>query len=508
MRHQDSWLDRAIMEVAPQWGLRRARARVAAGAVRHYEAATLGRRTENWGRNALDANGITRTSIHRLRELARDLYRNNGWARRGVDVIGNNTIGWGITPSPATGTAKSRAKRASALWKDWAESTTCDVDGRHTFHGLMRLAMRTTVLSGEALAVRRWDRESNALGMQIHVLEPDYIDSFRDGIRSESGGLIIQGIEFDQRGRRVAYWLFDRHPGAIRQPHGYASRRVPVEDVIHVYRVERPGQVRGVSWLAAAIVALEDLGEYEDASLVRQKIAACFSAFVTDNDLGASVGEQDPTNAKLETLEPGMISYLPPGREITFANPPAEGGYDHFTKAQLRRVAASMGVTYEDLTGDYSQSNFSSARMSRISHWANVHDWQWHMIIPQFCDPVWRWAMQAAAIAGEIDQIPRAQWSPPPMPMIEPDREGLAYARLIRAGVLTLPEAVRERGKDFSDHIAEYASGNAELDRLGIWLDSDPRRTSAAGVTQARAGIGDSADEEDGEGASSPSAAS
>jgi capsid protein len=74
------------------------------------------------------------------------------------------------------------------------------------------------------------------------------------------------------------------------------------------------------------------------------------------------------------------------------------------------------------------------------------------------------------------------------MPMLEPDREGLAYTRLIRAGLMTQSEAIREQGHDPASHFAEMAADNATLDKLKIWLDSDPRRTSAAGLTQARPG--------------------
>ena len=496
------WIDRGVMALDPAWGLSRQRARAALSAVRHYEAASLSRRTENWQRNSLDANGTTRTSLARLRDLGRDLYRNNGWARRGVQVICNNTVGWGITAAPAPGTAKGRAKKAAAVWSAWADSTTCDVTGHSTFSGLQRLAIQTAVKSGEALLVRRWSAptDANPLGLQVQLLEADYIDSYRDtlgmgtGTRVEPGNTIVQGVEFDSRGRCVAYWIYEQHPGSIHQAlRGFSSRRVPAEDVRHIFLKERPGQVRGISWLAAAIVALQDLSEYEDAALMRQKIAACFAAFVTDGDpTGGAIGEQDASDPKLETLEPGMISYLPPGREISFAVPPADSQYDNFTKAQLRRVAASLGVTYEDLTGDYPHS-FSASRLARISHWANVYNWQWHVVIPQLCDPVWRWVMQAAVVAGEIDQVPVAQWSPPPMPMVEPDKEGLAYQRLMRAGVMTLPEVVRERGKDFADHVEEIATSNEALDAKGIWLDSDPRKTSAAGLTQERAGAGGSA---------------
>lgn len=492
-------LDRVIAWASPERGLKRARARAAAAAVRHYEAASYGRRTQNWARNSLDANGTTRRSLARLRDLARDLRRNNGWARRGIEVIANNTVGWGITPS-AVDKSRGRAKRAQDAWTAWAESPTCDVDGRADFYGLQRLVLETVVESGEALIVRRWTPGANTLGFQIQVLEPDYLDHYRDQVvlrdktTGQVTGQIIQGVEFDAKGKRVAYWLYKEHPGAQRQVRGYTSDRVSADDVLHVFRTDRAGQVRGITWLAAAIVALETLGEYEDAELMRQKIAACFAVFVTSDGAATPALGSLNSDETIETLEPGMVHYLHGSQKIDLVSPPGVKDYDPFTRAQIRRYCACMGITYEDATWDYSGVNFSSARMSRISHWQNVGTWQWGLMIPQVCRPVWGWFIQAALIADLLDLPVTAEWGPPPMPMIEPDREGLAYARLMRAGVMTLPEVMRERGKDYAAHIAEIAASNADLDRLGIWLDSDPRRTSAAGLTQERAGAGGKVD--------------
>lgn len=496
-------LDRLIAWASPERGLKRARARAAASAVRHYEAASYGRRTQNWARNSLDANGTTRTAGARLRDLARDLRRNNGWARNGVDIICNNTVASGITPSPVPGTGTRRASYAQKVWDDWATNpAACDVTGRDTFYGLQYQVMQTVVEAGEALVVRRWNPGGPGLGMSIQVLEPDYLDHYRDQITlrdkatGQITGQILQGVEFNSTGQAVAYYLFKEHPGAQRQVRGYTSERVDAEDVIHVFMVDRPGQVRGVSWLAAVIVALETLGEYEDAALMRQKIAACFSVFVTDNG-AAGVPAMGALNTEetIETLEPGMVHYLHGDQKITFASPPGESGYDQFTKAQLRRVAAGLGVTYEDLTGDYANSSFSAMRLSRIRHWQKVYGWQWHMLIPQFCDRTWGWVQQAAIVANLLDVPCAAQWATVPMPLIEPDKEGLAYSRLIRNGIMTLPEAVRERGKNFATHLQEIAESLDALDNatvngkpVPIWLDSDPRRTSAAGLTQERPG--------------------
>lgn len=476
-----NFIDRLTLPFAPRWTLERIRARTAAGhLVRHYEAAQIGRRTSGWNRNRGDANAVTATALAELRMHARDLVRNTGWARRGRQVIANSTVGWGIVPRPSG----PLAARAAEVWKSWANAPTCETSGRHTFYSVQALVMRTVAESGECLIRRRPRREEDGLPvpLQLQVLEPDFLDTSKDLAVGESGGPIIQGVEFDAVGRRKAYWLFPEHPGGSRS--AGVSKRVPAADVAHVYLVERPGQVRGPSWFGAAIVPLKDLDAYEDAELMRQKIAACFAAFVTDVDGAASgIGEQSATDALVETFEPGMISYLPPGKDVVTSNPPTvvESG---FTTRHLRKVAAALGITYEDLTGDYSNVNYSSARMARLSFAANVRDWQWNMLVPQLCMPVWGWVMEAAQLADLISEVPPTDWTAPPLPMIDPDKEADGYLKSVQTGMMTPSEMVREQGGDPETHWDEYAKDLGDLDARGIKLSVD-MRTKVAPATPA-----------------------
>ena len=149
-----NWWDRFLIGVAPGWGLNRAKNRAKASiAMRGFEAAGTGRRTTGWNRESTDANAVNAPSIAKLRELSRDLRRNNGWAKRGIQVISANTVGWGIS-ARASGKDKGASARAQVVWKAWAETTECDYDGRVPFTGLQRLVMDTIVESGEALILK------------------------------------------------------------------------------------------------------------------------------------------------------------------------------------------------------------------------------------------------------------------------------------------------------------------------------------------------------------------
>jgi len=488
-RFNVSWWDRLLIGIAPKWGMERVRARATVQLLaRHFEAAQGSRRTSGWYRSASDANVANRPALTALRELSRDLRRNNGWAKRGVASIVNKTVAWGILAKP-NDRSRARSEQALAIWNDWCSSTSCDYDGRLNFYGIQRLVMETVVESGEALVVRQPAATIDGLPipMRLHVLEPDYLDLTRNGILGPDGGPTYNGVEFDKFGRRTAYWLFTTHPGGERvMTSQFFSERVPADRVLHIYRIDRPGQIRGVPWLASAITKLKDFDDYEDSELMQAKVAACFAAFVTDPDGNPSAlgqGKTDNNGDDLDELKPGLIAYLPPGKSVTLATPPrAQDGA--FSVRALRRVAAAMDITYESLSGDYSQVNYSSARMARLEEQKNIDAWREHMLLPILCGGVWKWAMGYVAAIEGWPSVPSAEWACPPMTILEPDKEALAYSRMIRNGLMTWSQAVRELGYDPVAQLEEIQQYNKLLDQAGIVLDSDPRRTNASGILQ------------------------
>ncbi|MCK9494147.1 MAG: phage portal protein [Dehalococcoidia bacterium] len=481
MSDQLSALERAITWLSPQWGARRALARARLDAVRAYfDGATVGRRGASIRRSIADANTVSARSLPRLRSGARDLVRNNAHARRAVEAIVSNTIGKGITPQFMRG--DDVAEDIGALAKRHLLTTDCDADGRLTYAGLQSAAFAAMVEGGEVLVRRRWRRASDGLAVpvQYQLLEPEYLDDTKDG-PAPNGGRIIQGVEYDANGRRRQYWLYREHPGA---PRFHAiSDAVPARDVAHLYRLDRPGQVRGIPWLSTVMLTLADFADYQDAQLVRQKMAACFVAFVTESfDGGLAPLGLDGEEDLIDSLEPGMIERLPPGTEVSFGNPPSVEGYSEYTRETLRAAAAGMGISYEAMTGDLKGVNFSSGRMGHLEFQRNIDRWRSLIFLPQFCSPLERWFLEAAAMTGANVEGVEVRHVPPRREMVDPTKEARADKDEIRAGTKTLSQTIRERGRDPREHLTELAADMALLDELGLTLDSDARqRVAAAG---------------------------
>lgn len=466
-----NFIDRIIAGVAPERALKRAQARKALNILAHYDAATGGRRTKSWRPSAADADGAA-ARRQRLAYITRDMIRNTPFATRAQQVIANNVVGDGIIPK-VIGTATQR-KRGLEMIEQHLDSVAIDADGVLNLYGLQRLAMNCVVESGEVLIRRRLRSRSSgmALPLQLQLLEPDYFDEAKDG-PSANGNVIRDGIEYNAFGQRVAYHLFDEHPGGQSfRSFGLRtqSRRIPASEILHIYRVDRPGQRRGTPWFASIAINLQDLGDHQDAQLMRQKIAACFAAFRVQPEMS----DEPRESAIGSTLRPGAIYDLGPGEGIEFGSPPKVDGFEEFNRVVLRSIAAGLGITYEALTGDLSGTNFSSARMGRMEMDRNVSSWQWTMMIPQFCGPLGKWIAEAWAFQtgdsryGDV----KISWTPPHRILIDPAREIPALRDKVRAGFASRQGVVRELGYDPERLMSEIKQDRETAEAAGVAFDS------------------------------------
>jgi len=487
-------LDRAIATVSPSLGLRRMQARHALSVMQrtasmHYDAATTGRRGSSWHAVNNDADGAAGFGRRqRMAAVARDMVRNSPYARRAQDVISNNVVGDGIIPK-IVDAPKALADEGLTLIERHLDTTDIDADGRNNLYGLQRLAVNTVTDAGEVLMVR-CDLPLGSgkfLPFQIKLLEPDHLDATRDGVFSD-GRSVVEGIQYNAAGEREGYWLYLVHPGTS----GYRGMRLgqqseffPASHVAHIYRQDRPGQMRGVSWFAPVALSLQDLSDYQDAQIMRQKIASCFAGF---RRLGSDAGK---TSTELDgTLGPGLIQDIGFEEEMIFSDPPSVGDFDQFITSVLRSMAAGLGITYEALSGDLSRVNFSSARMGRMEMDRNVSSWQWTMVIPQMLQPlgVWMqqaWMVQRPAKALAISRL-RLDWVPPHRILVDPAREIPALIDSIRGGLTSRQAVVRSLGHDPERLLQEQVADKASADEYGLIFDSDAAHVSGSGVTQAR----------------------
>ena len=456
-----------------------------------YDGVGLGRRTLAWSVANPGVVAALASTQEGLRAKSRDLVRRNAWAAAGIEAFVANTVGTGIKPQSMVAESMLR-ERVHALWREWCEQA--DAAGLTDFYGLQALACRAMCEGGEALVRLRWRRPEDRLpvALQIQVLEPEHLPLTMNR-ELASGNLMRAGIEFDRLGRRVAYHLYRAHPndGALAPMSGAGGLetvRVPADEIVHLFRPLRPGQIRGEPWLSRALVKLNELDQYDDAELVRKKTAAMFAGFITrlapeDNLVGE--GPANTEGVALAGLEPGTLQILEPGEDIKFSAPADLGSsYAEFMRQQFRAVAAAMGITYEMLTGDLTQVNYSSIRAGLLEFRRRCEAIQHGVLVHQLCRPVWHAWMDQAVLEGALAlpgyarrrrEYQGAKWIPQGWQWVDPQKELNALKLAIRAGLMSRSEAIAAYGYDAEDVDREIAADAARADRLGLVLDSDPR---------------------------------
>lgn len=463
-----NWLDKAIGYFDPKAGLRRAAYRAQMGVLNRYEGAKTGRRTAGWSTTGASANTELSADLPRLRDRSRELIRNNDNAASLQTKWANKVVGWGITP-------RWSDDRVAAAWDVWAKDCTSEA-GVPNFGALTWLAEAARFESGECLIRRRYRRMSDGLRvpLQVQILEPDYLDVAKNG--PTPSGYSVQGVQFDQLGRRVGYWLHPVHPGETSVAWRRAqlgSKLVPASEILHLYRPTRPGQVRGVPFLTPVLLAIRDLADWEDAELVRKKVEACLAAFITSPEGEAVALASQTTDADsgqvIEAFEPGMVTRLKPGEDVTINSPNYAGGYKDYKSSRQHDIAAPI-MPYELMTGDMSQVNYSSYRSGLLAFKNSVEVAQWNVLIPILCEGIARWFLDAAELAGVIpaNADRSVLWSPPPFDLLDRESEAKADQLELQIGKRTWPQLIAEQGEDPEAQLMEIADHAQRLKSAGI----------------------------------------
>ena len=276
---------------------------------------------------------------------------------------------------------------------------------------------------------------------------------------------IVAGIEYDAADRVTAYHVLPEAPGNPFAIYG-AAIRIPAADMIHVFDALFPGQVRGLSWLAPVLLKLRDRDEASDALLMQMKTAALITGFVRDPEGGAAGFDDGAGAGQVNvSLEPGAMRILPPGADVTFSQPgPGLSQAVEFLRAQDREIAAGVGLTFESLTGDLGEANYSSARVGLLEFRRRAEMMQKNLIEGLFLRPLWRRWIDTRALAGAIPSDPATladyhavRFVAPGWQWVDPAKEVAAEVAAITAGLKSREEVVAGRGRDIDDLDEERA---------------------------------------------------
>lgn len=271
----------------------------------------------------------------------------------------------------------------------------------------------------------------------------------------EGDRAIVAGIEIDGDDEPIAYHVHRTPPDAPFNLLG-ETVRVSADEMLHVYDRLHPGQIRGLTWLHPALAKLSDFDAASDAMLMSLKTQALFAGFIIDLNGGTGGFDGNESGGAVNlALEPGGMRFLPAGTDIKFAQP--GGGLSQqaeFLKIQLHEIAAALGLPYEVVTGDLSQTNYSSARFGALQFRRRAEMLQKTLIEGQFLRPLWRRFIAWKALTGDVPADAAASpdynvtFTPPGWPTIDPLKETNADIRALEAGLKSRAEIIAARGRD------------------------------------------------------------
>lgn len=432
--------------------------------VRRFDAAGSGRRASTFG--SFGATGPeTMAAAGPLRSRARHAYANNPFIRNGVDALVAETVGAGLEASSAHPDVAMRPMIDSAFL---AAAAQMDAEGRTDLRGLTAAMVRACIVDGEAFALV----EDGPDGVRLRHIPAEFVDESHTADLGQNR-YIAAGIEFDSTGRRAAYHIRPSRPADLF-PGTYESIRVDAADVLHLMRPLGPGQVRGVSWLAPILLSAADLDALLDALLVGAKTSAMFAGFVTDpTQLGASPFP-DATDALADiSIEPGVVRVLPPGTDIKFTAPDQASDGVGFAKLILGQLAAGLGVPRHLLDGDLTGANYSSLRAGLLPFRQKVEQYQYHTLIPQVLDPIYRRVITHEYLANRLavpDLAPalRAEFLTPRPMQVDPLKDAAAMKAQLEMGLTSRRQAVASLGWNIADLDSEIAADMERETALGL----------------------------------------
>ena len=476
-----------------------------AGASYHKKATKGFRAMSGSPKEDIDAHNRT------LRQRARMLYMAAPVATSAIRTNRTNVIGIGLQlksridrealgmTQEAADAWQAQAEREFALWA--GNKRACDATGVNNFAAMQQLALSSWLVSGDVFAVIKQYEPTTLMpySLRIHLIEADRVATptgsgtispmlLTTG-KAANGNTIYDGVEVDSNGQIAAYHIRSTYPFEIGTASTQWARvqaygeRTGLPNILHIMESERPGQYRGVSYLAQVIEPLLQLRRYTESELTAAVVESFFTAFIKTNadtgdnpfnEVGSSLPEvsRDPNEYE---MGPGQINIMEPGEDVTFADPkrPASG-FNTFLRAICEQVGAALEIPADLLLKAFN-SSYSASRAALMEAW-KAFKMRREWFVADFCAPIYEIWLSEAVARGRIsapgffsDPAVRAaylgaEWIGPSQGQLDPTKEITAEILAIGEAITTREQAtIRLNGGQWDANVDQIARENEKL---------------------------------------------
>lgn len=490
-----------------------------------YDAAdAFGEHVAAWRPYLYSPDGELNMYRDRIVARVRDLVRNDGWASGAVTRILDNAIGGHFRPlikpdwralKAYTGNkafdatwAHEFSQVASANWRSWAfdQGRYCDAQRKLTIVQLLRLGFRHKLIDGDSLIQVCWIPERIGMGRAryataMQLIDPDRLSNPQQQFDSNTSR---GGVDVDPFGAARGYWIRKAHQGDWwAAADSVTWEYIPREDqygrpyIIHDFDSDRAGQHRGGAGIFTPVLQrMKMLAKYDSVELDAAVINSIFGAYIEspfdhslvadavgdETDLSAYQVERSNYHAERKTmLGEARVPILFPGEKINMvAAERPNANFAAFEKSFLRNFASATGLSAQQMSHDWSDTNYSSARGALLEAYKTLtrrrNDFASNTAQPILCCFLEE--------SMEVDDYPlpggapsfmecrsmysRAEWMGPARGWIDPVAEKQGAVLGMDAGLSTLQQECMEQGLDYEEVLEQRKREIDKFAELGI----------------------------------------
>lgn len=485
------------------------------------------REMATWNANPLPLDALLRFDKDVIDDRARDVALNDGYAAGVVAIHKDNIVGnqFRLNSQPNAEVLgieeeswlQEFQSQVEARFNNTAESTRhwLDASGMNDFTALIRQAIGMFLIHGEVLAVAEWiDNPKRPYSTAIQLISPRRLSNPYNLADDEH---FQNGVERDNYGRAIAYHIRESHPFDFRQPEkNYKWKRVEAEtawgrqQVIHIIEQMLPDQTRGISEMVSVLKQMRMTRRFQDVELQQAVLQATYAASIESDlppQLIAEIMGANPNAPSFGEAAKSMLSSILhhrvtnnlqlDGARIPVLHPNTKlnlqqlgqpsGVGSSYEQSLLRHIAAGLGVSYEQFSRDYTQTNYSSARASMNETFKFMQSRK-KMVADRFATAIYRLWLEEQINLGNIplpkgkgklwiyknpeifDALAKCSWIGAARGQIDEMKETQASILKVKFGLSTMELEAAKYGLDWRELLKQRKREQDLISELGIEL--------------------------------------
>ena len=445
-----------------------------------YDAAGSGpENRRHWSAaDSLSADAAANCDVRKtLRDRARYEVANNSYANGIVHTLANDTVGTGPRLQCVSDDIAANSDIETAFGH-WAEAV-------HLADKL-RTVRRVRAVDGESFIflVQNPKVRDNNVKLDLQLIEADQVTNSQ-AATLEDGETQIDGIKFDRYGNPVSYHVLLHHPGGLYADTVISKAKdYPAENVIHYFRVDRPGQHRGVPEITPALPLFAQLRRFTLAVISAAESAADFAGIIyTDSPAGGE--SEDLAALDPIQLERNMLLTMPGGWKMGQLDSKQPcSTYGEFKNQILNEIARCLNMPFNIASGNSSGYNYASGRLDHQTYYKSIRVEQAN-IVTHILDPIFRrWYREYAMATGKsVSVIPEHTWFWDGFEHVDPSKEANATAIRLQNHVTTYAIEYAKQGRDWEDEFYQIEKERKLMKELGIPIE-EVQKSLARGASQ------------------------